>query len=310
MQVSLLSAGSASVLVVVLAGCGAPPAASSPAASPSPSVERRAPANETRPGGWLDVVERHGPSLAEKLRDCAAGDCEADAFSWCEWRVGAKAPDWTAYECSYRDPADGSVQVTRRDERLEAITILFRQDFAPMFEALASLPSAEVRGDELEIAVGPTTQLWTSRKGFLTLYKVTPLARLPEVLDSMRAEGNGARVLRPTRLHLQRGDFIFDGYREGSGSTAKEAGYTCIPVWQPGQDAAVMEALAGRWGHGHDEPIDLFGDEIEARVFESGWLVVDLRRHSSLEPPRQLLIFYSLPTSALGALGPHCEPDG
>lgn len=199
--------------------------------------------------------------------------------------------------------------MTGLEERLKDVTIHVRHDFDPLFAALASLPSVVARGDSLELPIGPTTQLHATKSGHLTLTKITPLGGLPELLDAMRAKGNERRSVRPTPLHLWRDDFILWGFREQRGSTTEEAGYACIPVFEPGEDAAVMAALEKKWGPGSDELIHLFGSDVESRKFGNGWWVVDLRRYRLVKPTSQLLLFYAAPLSELAEIGPSCLRD-
>lgn len=89
-----LSAALPSLLLLALLGCGprAMPSVASSAKTPPPVAEQRSPATPLPPSSWFEALERHAPSLAEKLRDCAAGDCEAGAFSWCGWKEEATSP--------------------------------------------------------------------------------------------------------------------------------------------------------------------------------------------------------------------------
>lgn len=292
------------VLLLALVGCGAQSTSSKPPSTTTSTHAADAPANENTPVDWLGAVARHAPSLADKLRECAAGKCEAEAFSWCE-RDG-----WNGDACGFRHPREGSIYVTRKDQRLEWVSITVSRDPAALFETLAKVPSVVLRDgrERLDLAIGPTTYLVAWPSGEVELFKVTPLSDLPELLGAMRSEGNVQRMLRPTRLHVGHDDFGFFSYREQRGTTTWEAGFTCIPVREPGDDEAVMGALARQWGKGRDETIVL-GAEVGARLFENGWVAVDLRTYPGLRTTSQMILFYGSPSTALSELGPRCDPD-
>ncbi|MBL9026143.1 MAG: hypothetical protein JNL21_28375 [Myxococcales bacterium] len=293
------------MLLLALVGCAAHSSSSKPPSTTTATRAADAPANQSTPVDWLEAVARHAPSLADKLRECDAGECEAEAFSWCE-RDG-----WSGDACSFRHPREGSIYVTRKDQRLSWVSITVSRDPAALFETLAKVPSVVFRDgrERLHLAIGPKAYLVAWPSGNVELFKVTPLSDLPELLGGMRSEGNVQRMLRPTRLHVGRDDFGFFSYREQRGTTTWEAGYTCIPVSEPGDDEAVMGALARHWGKGRDETIQVLGAELGARLFENGWVAVDLRTYPGLRRTSQMILFYGSPSTALSELGPHCDPD-
>jgi hypothetical protein len=293
------------VLLLALVGCAAQSSSSKPPSTTTATRAAGAPASQNTPVDWLEAVARHAPSLADKLRECAAGACEAESFSWCE-RDG-----WREDACSFRHPREGSIYVTRRDQQLNWVSIKVSRDPAALFEMLAKVPSVVFRDgrERLDLAIGPTTHLVAWPGGEVELFKVTPLRGLPELLGAMRSEGNVQRMLKPTRLHLGRDDFGFFSYREQRGSTTWEAGYTCIPVSEPGDDKELMAALAQHWGKGRDETIGLLGVEVGARLFENGWVAVDLRTYPGLRTTSQMILFYGSPSTALSELDPRCDPD-
>jgi hypothetical protein len=300
-------------LLLALVGCARELVA--PKAPRATTVVHATGTPEQKPAmSWLEVLARHAPALADRLRECAAGDCEVEAFSWCD--------RWTARKCRFRHPREGSIRLTRGhlslhegevsiSMALEEVSISISHDRAKLFEDLARIPSVVLRDDErLDLGIGATTHLVAWKHGDVELYKVTPLSDLPELLDGMRSERFVARSLRPTRLHLERDEFWFHGFREQRGTTTYEAGFTCIPVGRPGDENEVMAALSRRWGNGKNERIELRSGRMGmARVFERGWVVADLRTYTLPARTSQLLVFYGGRDTGLFEIDPACAPD-